>query len=421
MKLHLDLDCFFVSAHRTLDKSLMGIPVAVGGRSNLNIFDKEKVTRHLSANSGAFVSSILSSNDDKSYEEYFVDPDGKVRGIITTASYEARAYGVKTAMSVSEAKALCPHLKVIPPNYPLYHRLSNELKELLELEIPLVEQFSIDEFFGDVTGWIKDEDVFNFAKDIQKLILQKLDLPISIGISRSKWIAKLTTEFAKPEGVKLLKESEVEEFIKELPIKEFPGIGKNYQARLQSYGIETLGDIKKYKELFYSWKKPGIQLYNRVCGIDDEPVCAKGDRKSIGIGRTWDPLSDRAEVLRRLVILCRHISFLVHKSKVNPLTYSLKIKYQYRIKSKDYINTNRLFNETYFKEEIVKLFKKIDIHPSHAIVQVNITASNFQNNTKTTLNLFDYEDDLKQNSLNNSMQKLRDKFGLDIIKTAGEL
>lgn len=421
MKLHLDLDCFFVSAHRTLDKSLEGIPVAVGGRSNLSIFDKEKSTRHLSNSSGAFVSSILSSNDDKTFEEYFVDSDGRVRGIITTASYEARAYGVKTAMSVSEAKALCPNLKVLPPNYPLYHKLSNELKELLEYEIPLIEQFSIDEFFGDITGWVKDEEVEKFGEYLKNLIKEKLDLPISIGISKSKWIAKLTTEFAKPHGVKLLKEKDVYTFTKDLPISEFPGIGKGYQKRLEGYGILKLGDIKKHKELFYSWKKPGIQLYNRVCGIDDEPITQRGEKKSIGVARTFDPLLDRDELRRRIIILCRHISFLVYKAKVNPLTYSLKIKYQYRIKTKDYINTNRLFSEKHFKDEILGLLTKIDIHPKHAVVQVNLSASNFAKNTKNTLNIFDYEKDLKQLSLSNSMQSLREKFGLDIIKTANEI
>ena len=420
MKLHLDLDCFFVSAHRTLDKSLEGIPVAVGGRSNLNIFDKDKSTRHLSSSSGAFVSSILSSNDDKDYEEYFVDPSGKIRGILTTSSYEARAYGVKTAMSVSEAKALCPHLKVLPPNYPLYHRLSTELKNLLEDEIPLIEQFSIDEFFGDITGWIKDNEVEAFALHIKKLVKDKLDLPISIGVSESKWIAKLTTEFAKPYGIKVVEQKDVENFIKDIPIKEFPGIGNGYQKRLQSYGILKLGDIKKNKDLFYSWKKPGIQLYNRVCGIDDEPIKQKGDKKSIGIGRTFDPLYERGELQRRVSILCRHISFLVHRAKVNPLTYSLKIKYEYREKSKDYINTNRIFSEKNFKHEIIKLLKKIDNHPKHAVIQVNITVSNFASSTKTTLDLFDYENDLKESSLNKSMQDLREKFGLDIIKTAGE-
>ena len=221
MFIHLDLDCFFVSAHRSIDKSLHDIPAAVGGRSNLNIFDREKAVRHISKSSGAFVSSILSSNDDKSSKEYFVDDNGKIRGIITTSSYEARAHGVKTAMSVNEALSLCPSLKMIPPNYPLYHELSHKLAQLLEDKIPSIEQFSIDEFFGDVTGWVEDDEIYEFARKIQNQIQEELNLPISIGIAKTKWIAKLATEFAKPIGIKLVQENEVDDFISDIPISKF--------------------------------------------------------------------------------------------------------------------------------------------------------------------------------------------------------
>ena len=420
MKLHLDLDCFFVSAHRTIDKTLLNIPVAVGGRSNLEVFEKNKKTRHISESSGAFVSSIVTASQ-KSEEEYFLDGNGRLRGILTTASYEARKYGIKTAMNIREAKILCPQLRVIPPNYPLYHRLSQELKAILEKEIPIIEQFSIDEFFGDVSGWIEDDEVEEFAKYIKDLVMQKLGLPISIGISKSKWIAKLVTEFAKPDGVKYVKSSEVEEFIKDLDVKEFPGIGKGYQQRLQSNGILKLGDVKAKKDLFYTWGKSGKQLYHRILGTDEEPIKTRKDKKSIGVARTFDPILDREEMKRRISILCRHISFLVHKAKVNPLSYHLKIRYRYREKSKAFINTNRLFNEIYFKNEMIKLFEKIDNHPSHEIIQLYITVGSFQNNTKTTLNLFDYEEDNKKKVLTDSIQGLRGKFGLDIIKTGNEL
>ncbi len=125
MILHLDLDCFFAAAHRIDNPQLCNIPIAVGGRSNLSIFDRKKEKRYLSEIDGAFTSSILSSNGDKTYEEYFVDPDGRVRGIVTTSSYEARAFGVKTAMPVAEALRWCPNLTVIPPELsPLPRTLS---------------------------------------------------------------------------------------------------------------------------------------------------------------------------------------------------------------------------------------------------------------------------------------------------------
>jgi DNA polymerase-4 len=420
MILHLDLDCFFVSASRIGKPHYHNRPVAVGGRSNLSIFDNKTQQRHLSHIRGAFTSSILSSNNDKSFKEYFIDSDGKVRGIITTASYEARAYGVKTAMSVSGALQLCPHLMVLPPEYPLYHKLSHELGQFLESQIPSVEQFSIDEFFGDITGWIEDKDAYDFAWYLKEEIDKKFELPISIGVAKTKWIAKLATNSAKPNGVKIIYPHEVNDYIENIKIEEFPGIGKGYQKRLQKFDIKTLGEVRENKELFYQWKKPGIQLYNRICGLDNEKLSFERSKKSIGIGRTFDPISDRNEMKRRIAILCRHLSFLAQKKEYKPTSYFLKIKYQYKIKSKDYINTNRLFNETYFKKTILELFDKIDIHPGHAIVQVNITIYNFTKDKLTTPNLLTFDEDSTQASLSKSMQKLRDKFGIDIIKTGSE-
>ncbi|MGB6329281.1 MAG: DNA polymerase IV [Halarcobacter sp.] len=421
MFIHLDLDCFFISAHRTIDKSLENIPAAVGGRSNLNIFSTKKEVRKISENSGAFVSTILTNEGQKSFQDYFVDENGKIRGIITTSSYEARAYGVRTAMSVNEALTLCPKLKMVPPNYPLYHELSQKLFKLLEHEIPLVEQFSIDEFFGDLSGYIEDSEVVDFAYNLKQKIANELGLPISIGIANTKFLSKLITEYAKPNGVKYVKKEDIKNFTRDIPIEEFPGIGKAYQIRLKGYGIRTLGDIEKKRELFYSWKKPGIELYNRVCGINDNQIIQHRDKKSIGIGRTFDKIYDRNEIQRRVIILSRYLCFLVKKADVNPLTYAIKIKYESNIKSKDYVNVNRIFNEEDFKFNMKKLFIKNDNHKSHGIVQLNITVSNFTKPREFTYNLFEYENDLKKRELSNKIQDLRDKFGIDIIKNASEL
>jgi len=421
MFLHLDLDCFFVSAHRTLDNSLKNIPVAVGGRSNLNIFSTKKEVRKISENNGAFVSTILTNEGEKTFNDYFVDENGKIRGIITTSSYEAREFGVKTAMSVNEALKLCPNLKMIPPNYPLYHELSQKLYKLLSYEIPLVEQFSIDEFFGDVRGYIGEEEVVEFAYYLKEKILKELKLPISIGIAHSKYLAKLITEYAKPDGVRYIKKEDMDEFLKDIPIKKFPGIGKGYQQKLQGYGIKTLGDIKNKKNLFYSWKKPGIDLYNRVCGINDTQLIQQRDKKSIGIGRTFDPIYDRQELLRRVIILSRYLCFIVKKSDVNPLTYAIKIKYESNTKSKNYVNVNRIFNESDFKAKMKTLFLENDIHPTHSVVQLNLTVSNFSKPKEFTYNIFEYEEDIKKRELTNKLQSLRDKYGVDIIKTASEL
>ena len=421
MFIHIDLDCYFVSAHRTLDKSLHNIPVAVGGKSNVDIFSHTRVKRTMATNRASFSSKILDSEDENSSNDYFVDENNKIRGIITSASYEARAFGVKTAMSVNEALKLCPNLKMIPPNYNLYDELSSKLKELLELEIPLIEQFSIDEFFGDLTGYIKEDEAEDFAKKLKDKIFKELNLPCSIGLANTKYLSKLMTNEAKPNNIKLLKKDNIEEFTKNILIENFTGIGKSFCEKLSGYNIKTLGDIRKNKNLFYSFGKVGVDTYNRVCGIKDSKLNITKERKSIGIGRSFDVVFSRDELKRRVIILSRYLSFIVKKDGHNPLSFQIQIKYEYNIKTKAQENCNKIFNEFDFKNSIINLFMQADKHRNHGVVQLYITVFNFAKKGEHTYNLFEYEDDLKKDKLSKNIQNLREKFGIDILKSAFEL
>ena len=421
MFIHIDLDCYFVSAHRTLDKSLHNIPVAVGGKSNVDIFSKTIVKRTMATNRASFSSKILDSEDEKSSNDYFVDENNKIRGIITSASYEARAFGVKTAMSVNEALKLCPNLKMIPPNYNLYDELSSKLKELLELEIPLIEQFSIDEFFGDLTGYIKEDEAEDFARKLKDKIFKELNLPCSIGLANTKYLSKLMTNEAKPNNIKLLKKDNIEEFTKNILIENFTGIGKSFCEKLSGYNIKTLGDIRKNKNLFYSFGKVGVDTYNRVCGIKDSKLNITKERKSIGIGRSFDVVFSRDELKRRVIILSRYLSFIVKKDGHNPLSFQIQIKYEYNIKTKAQENCNKIFNEFDFKNSMINLFLQADKHRNHGVIQLYITVFNFAKKGEHTYNLFEYEDDLKKDKLSKNIQNLREKFGIDILKSAFEL
>ena len=421
MFIHIDLDCYFVSAQRTLDKSLHNIPVAVGGKSNVDIFSKTIVKRTMATNRASFSSKILDSEDEKSSNDYFVDENNKIRGIITSASYEARAFGVKTAMSVNEALKLCPNLKMIPPNYNLYDELSSKLKELLELEIPLIEQFSIDEFFGDLSGYIKEDEAEDFAKKLKDKIFKELNLPCSIGLANTKYLSKLMTNEAKPNNIKLLKKDNIEEFTKNILIENFTGIGKSFCEKLSGYNIKTLGDIRKNKNLFYSFGKVGVDTYNRVCGIKDSKLNITKERKSIGIGRSFDVVFSRDELKRRVIILSRYLSFIVKKDGHNPLSFQIQIKYEYNIKTKAQENSNKIFNEFDFKNSMINLFLQADKHRNHGVIQLYITVFNFAKKGEHTYNLFEYEDDLKKDKLSKNIQNLREKFGIDILKSAFEL
>ena len=422
MFLHIDIDSFFASAERSVDATLKHIPMAVGSRSNLEIFNKKRSNiRLMNTNSGAFVTPVFYSDKKKSFESVFIDEiDGakKIRGIITTASYEARAFGVKTAMPIAQALQLCPQMLVIPSHYTLYHTLSHKIHALVLKRIPKVEQYSIDEFFGDVSGWVKDEEVYAFAKALQQEILDTFDIPVSIGISKAKWIAKLATESAKPYGVFEVKN--IDTYIENIPIKEFPGIGKGFQERLGKYYISTLGEVKCHKALFYSWKKPGIQLYHRVTGTDNESIESRGARKSIGISRTFDAIHDTDEVKRRMMIMARHIVYMVMAIEVNPTSYYLKINYEYGVKVKKSETVNRVFSEQLFKKTLSEMYEMIAL-PSKGAIKLSLNVSNFSSQQHKTLSLLDLSEDMTEHSLSKEIQKLRERFGLDIIKTADEL
>ena len=421
MFLHIDIDSFFASAERSVDDKLKGIAMCVGSRSNLEIFNKKRTNiKLMNENSGAFVTPVFYSDKKKTFENYFVDEIAgrkKIRGIVTTASYEARAKGVKTAMPLAQALQLCPEMVVVPSHYPLYHTISHKMHDFMCAHIPKVEQFSIDEFFCDVSGWISDDKVYEFAKALQNKILKHFDIPVSIGISKSKWIAKLATESAKPYGVYEVKN--IDAYIENIPIKAFPGIGKGFQRRLEEHYIKTLGDIKRNKSLFYAWKKPGIQLYSRVTGTDNESINAKTDRKSIGISRTFDVIDDVDEVRRRIMIMARHIVYIVMKSGVNPTTYYLKINYEYGVKAKQSMTIDRVFSETLFKSSLSQMYQEIVLNKG--AIKLSLNVSNFTNQHKKTLSLMDLDEDIAYNKLTLELQKLRERFGLDIIKTGDEL
>jgi len=418
------LDCFFASCERLLDPGLKKRPVAVGGRGDPFIFDR--ATKHnidvTLENSGAFVPTLF--YDAKSgFEAYFVEGK-KIRGIVITSSYEARAFGIRTGMTIREALGLCPRLIVRPPNHLFYHDRSHALKEWLEKRIPVLEQYSVDEFFGDLGGWIPEREVPAFCRTLREEIDATFGLPVSIGGAPSKWIAKLATSSAKPgrgDGVKVLFPEEVDNFVNPLPIDAFPGIGRGFTKRLKTYKIETLGDLKAAKHLLYRWKKPGIRLYHRVNGDDNEPVIAGRDRRSIGISRTIDPVFDRKEIRRRLIILCRHLAHLIVKIDARPKTLFLGIKYQFGQKAERHTTVSFHFSEWTLRRYVLELFQSIDIYHSLAIIRLTIHCSNFEIKPTTYGSLLTHAQELKEKELWLHTAKIRQKYGIDTIRSAIEM
>ncbi|PHQ65815.1 MAG: DNA polymerase IV [Sulfurimonas sp.] len=423
MKIHIDIDCFFVSAARLKDPLLEHKAVAIGGRSDTKIFSKDAKKQTVNfENSGSFVPTFYKTYEESDDDlDAFKDENGRIRGILTTSSYEARAYGVKTAMTIKEALGLCPQLIIKAPNMSLYQKLSHELHEFLQSKIPLIEQASIDEFYGDLTGWVEDDEVEQFIDNLRHEIKRVIKLPVSIGAAKTRYIAKLATTSAKPFGCKTVYQYELDAFIQNIPVGEFAGIGKSMKERFRSAQIHTLGDLKARRGTVESWSPYAKELYKRVSGLTDAPIATTHKRKSIGISRTFDPLHDRAEVRRRVHILARHLSFAILKLKVIPTVFHLSISYEMSQSSHKNISLAEIFTEKKFDSLCISLFNEADNQRRLHIIRLSINCSSFTRDSKKELSLIGFHDEQKMKNLTDKTQMLREKYGIDALKWGSEL
>ncbi|MDD2267696.1 DNA polymerase IV [Sulfuricurvum sp.] len=426
MIIHLDLDCYFVSAERTRTPYLKGKPVVVVKSSDRAIFSSKDTKSVMTESVGAFTSLFQHEREWQEFnpthwKKEFMDEQGRVHGIVIARSYECKSYGIKTGTTLSDAMRMCPDLLVVQGDHLFYQLLSTKLREFLQTKIPLLEQYSIDEFWGDLDGWVEDEDIHAFVSSLQAEILKKFDLPISIGASSAKWIAKLATDFNKPYGITIVPKEEIEAFVSPMSINMFPGIGKVLSKRLGSYGIKTLGEVLKSAHMLQSWGRVGQDLLRRISGTDNEQVNPFHDRQSIGISRNFTATMERDEIKRRVIILSRHLSHTILKLEVNPTTYHFKLKYNGGASSGISMTIDRVFSETLLRSIAIETIIKIDNLPQYGIHSISLSASNFTSEHKPkTFSLFEAQEDEKSRRLSEQVTKLRDKYGVDILRCAIE-
>ena len=423
LKIHIDIDSFFVSAARIIEPELEHKAVAIGGRSDTKIFNKDAKNQTVNfENSGSFVPTFYKAYETKDDDiDAFKDPDGRIRGILTTSSYEARAFGIKTAMSIREALELCPHLIIKAPNMSFYQELSHKLHEFLAKRIPLIEQASIDEFYGDLSGWVEDEDIPSFIDTLRHEIKKELKLPVSIGAAQTRYIAKLATTYAKPFGSKTIYAYDFDTFINPIKVENFAGIGKSMKEKLHSAKIYTLGEIRQRKGTVESWGAYAKELYTRVNGEADGEIISTHKRKSIGISRTFDPLFQRDELRRRVHILARHLSYAIFKLQVIPTVFHLSIAYEMNQKSHKNISLAEIFTEKKFDTLCMKLFSQADIHKRLHVIRLSINCSSFTRDSKKELSLIGFDDEKKMKQLSDTTQLMREKYGIDVLKFASEM
>lgn len=415
-----------MSAERTRHPHLIGKNVVVAKGSDKKIFSHIKKSGKILGDTGAFNSVLEFSNNygtdlQRAWREEFIDEDGAIHGIVIAKSYETKPYGIKTGTPLKDALRMAPDLYVLPSDHLFYQELSQNLKRFLELKIPVLEQGSIDEFYGDLSGWISDEDTLEFISDLQQEIMERFNLPISIGASRSKWIAKLLTDRIKPYGVIVLKAEDVLAYTHNIDINEFAGIGPAISNKLKEHKIKTLGELRECPALLNDYGKMGRDLYKRICGVDDERVIPYNDRRGIGISRNFKAIQERSEIFRRVIILARYLSYTIMKLSLNPTTFYFKIGYEYGIKSSESITFDRLFNERFLIDLAKKMIHVLDLHPSHKIHYIALSASNFSNRANyKTYSLVSLHRDRKFAALSGRLNEVRDKYGVDMIRYARE-
>jgi len=285
--IHVDMDAFYASVEQLDNPELRGQPVAVGGSSE--------------------------------------------RGVVSAASYEARKFGVRSAMSGMIARELCPHLIFVHPRFERYKEISQKIRKIFLDYTDLVEPLSLDEAYLDVTENKKGNPSASLiAKEIRSRIFNELQLTASAGISVNKFVAKIASDYNKPNGQKTIPPEDVIQFLEDLPIEKFHGVGKVTTQKMYNLGIFYGRDLKTKTEEFLTkyFKSSGEYYYRIVRGIHNSEVKPNRIRKSVAAEHTFSKnLTSEIFMLEKLESISIELSKRLEKSKVAGKTITLKIKY----------------------------------------------------------------------------------------------
>ncbi len=260
-----------------------------------------------------------------------VGGDPEKRGVVSAASYEARVYGVHSAMPTSQARRLCPHGIFLPVRMHRYREVSEQIFKTLQEYTPLIEPLSLDESFLDVTG---SEKLFGpalqIAKAIKKRILETTGLTSSAGIAPNKFLAKIASDLKKPDGLVDIKPAEVQDFLRDLPISKLWGVGKSTEEVLKGMGILRVGQLAVYpaERIEKKLGKFGLDLIALARGEDDRPVTPDSEAKSISQEQTFTPdLEDPEKMKKILLDQAEQVGWELRKQRLRGCTVTVKVRY----------------------------------------------------------------------------------------------
>jgi DNA polymerase-4 len=371
--IHLDLDTFFVSCERLLDRKLQKLPVLIGGTSD--------------------------------------------RGVVASCSYETRAYGVHSGMPMRMARLLCPEAVVIRGNSGVYSKFSDMVTDIIRESSPVFEKSSIDEFYIDATGMDRFFGCYKWAQELRERIIDETQLPISFALSINKTVSKVGTSESKPNGYTNIPDGFERSYLAPLSVKKIPMVGTQTYHLLRSMGIEKVKTVQEMPvELMESiMGKNGISLWKKAQGVDNSPVEPWNERKSISSERTFDQDStDIAKMKSILVAMAESLAYQLRSENKLTSCVTIKIRYSdfqtyskqcmipYTSLDRTLINTTlNLFDSLYQRRVLIRL---IGVRFSHLV------GGSYQ------IRLF--EDSEKLVRLYQSMDSIRNRFGQQAVKRA---
>ncbi|MBX5482131.1 MAG: DNA polymerase IV [Myxococcaceae bacterium] len=377
--LHVDMDAFYASVEQRDDPSLRGKPVIVGGHPK--------------------------------------------RGVVTAASYEVRPFGVRSAMPMARALRLAPHAIVVPPRFAAYAEASEEVFAIFESVTPLVEPLSLDEAFLDVT---ESQALFGPPAEIARMIRQRIarevHLPASAGIAAVKFVAKIASDCAKPNGQREVPAEETVSFLAPLPISRLWGVGPKAEEALRRDGLLTIGDVaaRDPRRLEDRYGPSGRHLWELAHGIDDRPVVPDREAKSIGAEDTFEEDLEGEEALRPHVhAQALRVGRRLRKAGQKTRVVQLKIKYAdfELVTRRKTLEQPTDDGQTIYRAAL-ELFSRIDL--GRRVRLTGVSAQDLGEQAQGQLGLFDHlpEPPRRSDRLNAALDAIAARFGLKAVTTA---
>lgn len=369
---HFDLDAFFVSVECINDPSLKGLPLIVGGRE---------------------------------------------RGVVAACSYEARKYGIHSAMPMKTALRLCPHATVVKNSRGEYSKYSRWVTEIIADKAPLFEKASIDEFYLDLTGMDKYFQPYQWTIDLRQEIIDKTQLPISFGLASNKMVAKIATDEAKPNGYLHIPFGREQEFLAPLRVNKIPGVGEHMYQGLKELGIETIRDLAAFSSdvLENRFGKYGAELWNKAHGIHHGEVVAYYEAKSISTESTFEEnVIDHERLMSELVRMTERVAYELRQDNKTAGCIAVKIRYP------DFETTTKqtTIPYTFYDDELIpqarELFRKL-YRKGQPVRLLGVRLSELTDEAVQT-NLF--TDVEKKTELYKAIDDVKNRFGKQAIAKA---